>query len=136
ETLGIHKSMVTSALRWLGREKGIPERGAPMAPAWEELRTQIRDRFVRWRLSSFMRFCSANGIAPPEVDERILERFLRYRAQSGMVKGDASGRRLVRTWHSNVGNIRGWPAGGLIPNPIDQNPWAHWRSPMDMMRQG
>src|SRR6516165_7391021 len=27
-------------------------------------------------------------------------------------------------------------ADGLIPNPIDQNPWAHWRSPMDMMRQG
>src|SRR6266478_3107346 len=25
---------------------------------------------------------------------------------------------------------------GLIPNPNDQNPWAHWRSPMDMMRQG
>jgi hypothetical protein len=25
---------------------------------------------------------------------------------------------------------------GLIPSPIDQNPWAHWRSPMDMMRQG
>jgi hypothetical protein len=24
----------------------------------------------------------------------------------------------------------------LIPDPIDQNPWAHWRSPMDMMRQG
>ena len=24
----------------------------------------------------------------------------------------------------------------VIPNPIDQNPWAHWRSPMDMMRQG
>ena len=27
-------------------------------------------------------------------------------------------------------------AAGFIPNPIDQNPWAHWRSPMDMMRQG
>src|SRR5262249_13486178 len=24
----------------------------------------------------------------------------------------------------------------VIPSPIDQNPWAHWRSPMDMMRQG
>ena len=24
----------------------------------------------------------------------------------------------------------------LIPTLIDQNPWAHWRSPMDMMRQG
>ena len=24
----------------------------------------------------------------------------------------------------------------LIPSPIDQNPWAQSRSPMDMMRQG
>ncbi|OAN54420.1 hypothetical protein A6A05_08650 [Magnetospirillum moscoviense] len=24
----------------------------------------------------------------------------------------------------------------LIPSPIDQNPCAHWRSPMDMMVQG
>jgi len=29
-----------------------------------------------------------------------------------------------------------WTQVPLIPNPIDQNPWAHWRSPMDMMRQG
>jgi hypothetical protein len=25
---------------------------------------------------------------------------------------------------------------GVIPSPIDQNPCAHWRMPMDMMRQG
>jgi integrase len=24
----------------------------------------------------------------------------------------------------------------LIPKGVDQNPWAHWRSPRDMMRQG
>ena len=24
----------------------------------------------------------------------------------------------------------------VIPSPTDQNPWAHWRNPMDMMRQG
>src|SRR5215472_18308379 len=24
---------------------------------------------------------------------------------------------------------RGGSAAGVIPNPIDQNPWAHWRSP-------
>src|SRR5262249_55659192 len=60
-----------------------------------------------------MRFCSASGIAPAEVDEVVLERFLRYRAQSGTVGGDASGRRLARTWNSNVGIIRGWPAHRL-----------------------
>jgi hypothetical protein len=32
--------------------------------------------------------------------------------------------------------FRQYKAGGIITNPIDQNPWAHWRSPMDMMRQG
>ena len=25
---------------------------------------------------------------------------------------------------------------GIIPNPVDQNPCAHWRNPMDMMHQG
>ena len=43
-------------------------------------------------------------------------------------------------WHwllnSDIPSYLGGAVGGLIPNPIDQNPWAHWRSPMDMMRQG
>jgi len=33
-------------------------------------------------------------------------------------------------------SIRAAQGEQVIPNPIDQNPWAHWRSPMDMMRQG
>jgi hypothetical protein len=28
------------------------------------------------------------------------------------------------------------PKRPLIPSIIDQNPCAHWRKPMDMMRQG
>ena len=24
----------------------------------------------------------------------------------------------------------------IIPRLLDQNPWAHWRSPIDMMRHG
>src|SRR5215472_15881038 len=104
KTLQNHKSNVRSALRWLAREKGIPKHGAPLTPAWEELRAQIKDRFVRWRLSSFMRFCSANGVAPAEVDEAVVHGFKAYRAQSGMTADDASGRRLVRAWNSNVGH--------------------------------
>jgi hypothetical protein len=29
-----------------------------------------------------------------------------------------------------------WWRGPLIPSPIDQNRYAHWRNPMDMIRQG
>ena len=97
KTLRNHKSNVKSALLWLAREKRIPQHGAPLAPAWEALRSQIKDPYVRWRLSSFMRFCSASGVAPAEVDESILARFKLYRAQFGTPAGDASGRRLVRT---------------------------------------
>jgi len=143
KTLRNHKSNVKSALRWLARERGVPEHGAPLMAAWEELRAQISDRFVRWRLSSFMRFCSANGIAPAEVDEVILGRFLGYRAQSGRPADDRSGRRLVRAWNSNVGNIRGWPVRWLREpgvKPTTDLPWEEFpeglRRDVDQYLQG
>src|SRR5215471_5796211 len=143
KTLQNHKSNVRSALRWLAQEKGIPRHGAPLTPAWEGLRARIKDRFVRWRQSSFMRFCSANGIAPAEVDEIIVERFKRYRAQSGMATDDASGRRLVRAWNSNVGIIQGWPARRLrkpAVKPTTELPWAEFperfRRDVDQYLQG
>src|SRR5262245_44459997 len=143
KTLRNHKSNVKSALLWLAREKGIPEHGAPLTPAWEGLRAEIKDRFVRWRLSSFMRFCSANGIAPAEVDELTVERFKGYRAQSGRPTDDASGRRLVRAWNSNVGIIRGWPARPLTEPAVKATtelPWTQFpkgfRRDVDQYLQG
>jgi hypothetical protein len=143
KTLRNHKSNVKSALLWLAREKGTPAHGAPLTLAWEELRARIKDRFARWRLSSFMRFCSASGIAPAEVDEIVLERFMGYRAQSGIATDDASGRRLVRAWNSNVGNIRGWPARRLrerAVKPTTDLPWEEFpegfRRDVDRYLQG
>jgi Phage integrase family len=143
KTLRNHKSSVRSALRWLAREKGIPQHGAPLTAAWADLQAQISNRFVRWRLSSFMRFCSANGIEPAEVGEIIVERFKRYRAQSGMATDDASGHRLVRAWNSNVGNIQGWPARQLrepAVKPTTELPWAQFpegfRRDVDQYLQG
>jgi hypothetical protein len=143
KTLRNHKSNVKSALRWLAREKGIPEHGAPLAPAWEKLRARIKDRFIRWRLSSLMRFCSANRIAPDEVDEAVIDRFKSYRAQSGTAADDSSGRRLVRAWNSNIGNIRGWPARRLrqpAVKPITDLPWTEFpvgfRRDVDQYLQG
>jgi hypothetical protein len=143
KTLRNHKSNVKSALLWLAREKRIPRHGAPLTPAWEVLRAQIKDRFVRWRLSSFMRFCSASGIAPADVDELVVERFKGYRAQSGTSTDDASGRRLARAWNSNVGRIRGWPARWLrepAVKPLTGLPWAEFpeglRRDVDQYLQG
>jgi Phage integrase family len=129
KTLRNHKSNVRSALLWLAREKGLPAHGAPLTPAWVELRAHVQDGFVRWRLSSFMRFCSANGIAPAEVDELVVERFKDYRAHSGTPTDDGSGRRLVRAWNSNVGHIQGWPERRLTEpavKPFTEVPWTEF----------
>src|SRR6266481_6103949 len=67
KTLQNHKSNAKSALLWLARERGIPEHGAPLTPAWEELRGKIRDSLIRSRLSSLMRFCSVTNIWPTDV---------------------------------------------------------------------
>jgi integrase len=110
KTLQNHKSNVKRALFWLAREKGVPEHGAPLTPAWSELRGRVTDRLVRWRLSSLMRFCSANKIAPMAVDEAVVDRLIEYRAKIGKPSDDAFRRLLARAWNANIGKIEGWPA--------------------------
>ena len=98
KTLQNHKSNTKSALLWLAREKGIPRHGAPLTPAWEELRAKLNDGIARSKLSSFMHFCSGSGIAPAEVDEP-------WSTASWII---AVGSESLSTMHSGVC----WPARG------------------------
>jgi integrase len=109
KTLRNHRSNAKSALLWLAREKGVPEHGAPLTSLWQDLWSEIGDALVRSRLSSLMRFCSANKIAPAEVDEAVLDRFMDYRSRTGSCSDDAFRRLLARAWNANVGTIPGWP---------------------------
>src|SRR5215831_3731917 len=52
-----------------------------------------------------------------------------YRSKGGLEISDSAD----FDWNQHHASCR---SRNLIPNPIDQNPWAHWHSPMDMMRQG
>jgi hypothetical protein len=106
KTLANHKSNTKSALVWLAREKGVPEHGAPLTDAWEELKSKIKDALVRYRLSSFMRFCSANGIAPQQVDETTVDRFMGYRFRCGKPADTAFRRLMARAWNRICRNGR------------------------------
>jgi integrase len=118
KTVQNHKSNTKSALLWLAREKGIPRAGAPLTPAWEDLRAKLNGGIARSKLSSFMRFCSASSIAPSDVDDAVIERFVEYRAQMGKPGNDAFRRRLARAWNVNVGTVPGWPARRLVEPPV------------------
>jgi len=118
KTLQNHKSNTKSALLWLAWEKGIPEHGAPLSPAWEALRGRIRCNLVRWRLSSFMRFCSATDVGPAAVDDAAVDAFMEYRSRTGKPANDALRRLLARAWNANVGAIPGWPVCHLLEPPV------------------
>jgi hypothetical protein len=114
KTVMNHRSNAKGALLYLAREKGIPEHGAPLAAAWVELRAKVKDALIRSRLSSFIRYCSANGIAPEEVDEIAVDRFIDYRARCSNPADVAFRRLLARAWNANFANIPGWPKLRLV----------------------
>lgn len=114
KTLQNHKSNAKSALLWLAREKGIPGHGTPLTAAWEDLRAEVNDGVARSRLSSFMRYCSANNISPAEVDEGAVDSFVSYRSRCGKPADEAFRRMFARAWNANVGTIPGWPASRLM----------------------
>src|SRR5262249_11354104 len=62
KTVQNHRSNVKSALRWLARERGIPEHGAPLAQGWEHLRARISDRLGRPRPSPVQRCSPSNEL--------------------------------------------------------------------------
>jgi hypothetical protein len=113
KTLRNHKSNAKTALLWLAQHHG-----APLDPAWEDLRAEIRNGVARSRLSSLMRFCSANDFAPAAVDEAVIERFLHYRARCGTAADNAFRRLLARAWNANIGTISGWPLRQLREPPV------------------
>jgi hypothetical protein len=128
KTLANHKSNAKAALLWLAREKRIPEHGAPLSAAWEMLRKQIDGGLVRSRLSSLMRYCSANGIAPAGLDEAVIEQFMAYRSRCAKPADDAFRRLLGRAWNRNVGTIPGWPERRLIEPPVKSAVDIEWEA--------
>jgi integrase len=127
KTLQNHKSNAKSALLWLAREKAIPEHGAPLTSAWQKLWSEIGNALVRSRLSSLMRFCSANNIAPNEVDEAVLDRFMDYRSRTGKSSDNAFRRLLARAWNANIGILPGWPLRKLVVPPAKPAVEQEWK---------
>jgi hypothetical protein len=109
-----HPSNVKRALLYLSQEKGIAEHGAPLTADWEALRAQVGDNLIRSRLSSFIRYCSANKISPQEVDDSVVDKFVQYRSRCGKPADDAFRRLLAKARNASVETIPDWPKQKLV----------------------
>ena len=128
KTLANHKSNAKRALLWLVRENDVPEHGAPLSPCWNALWREIGNTRARYRLSSLIRYCSANSLTPADIDEAVVDRLMDYRRRCGMRADGAFRRLMARAWNSNIGVVRGWPARRLVEPPAKKQVELDWQS--------
>jgi integrase len=128
KTLANIKSNAKAALLWFRREEGLGTNGVEMTPAWRQLHQALTGASTRYRLAPLMRFCSAMGIAPAEVDEDVLGRCLRHRESTSTRAGDLAARRIIaKLWNGSVGRVEGWPSQTLEIPPLKRRGGLAWQ---------
>lgn len=118
KTLSNHRSNVRAALRWFGKEQGVPQRGARLSPEWARFLQQL-ERSIRQRLYNLARYCSARCIGPTSVDDTFFDEYWRYRAENtGRATNNTTKRFMVRAWNGCLAAIDGLPLQRLTEPPI------------------
>ena len=127
KTLANHKSNIRAALRWLAKQHPVPRHGMRLSADWAALRDRIDNRHSRARLSNLMRYCAARGIRPGSVNDKVVDEYWRYRAETATLVSDNSAlRRMARTWNACAGGMNGWPLQRLTEPPIKAKAGLAW----------
>jgi hypothetical protein len=127
KTLANHKSNAKVALTWFRKDHDLPLRGTPLWPEWQQLRRRLTDRSRLAKLSGFLRYCSFKNISPPQVDEAVLDDYMRYRAETTALAANNKARRAIaRAWNASL-SIEGWPPQRLIEPPIAKHAGIPWQ---------
>ena len=119
KTLANHKSNVRAALLWFAEEKNLPKSGVPLMPAWAALMGRVADLNRRKRLSGLARYCSAAKTVPGDVNEEVLDKYMRYRGETTRLAANKAARRVIaRAWNACVAEIKEWPKHGPLIEPL------------------
>jgi hypothetical protein len=134
-TAANHKSNARAALSWFEIDNPAPKRGAPLTSDWIALWQSIADGRLRTRLSSLIKYLSAQGIAPDQTGEAELDAFMTYRAQHTRLDFRvAERRRVVRAWNTCSTQVRGWPKNHLIVPPDGRSNGPVWEDFPETLR--
>ena len=126
KTLANHKSNAKAALFWFRGEQGLPHRGTPLKPEWQQLRRCLKDLSRLGKLSGLIRYCSLEGIAPNAVDQAVIDAYMAYRRETTALAVDNKARRAVaRAWNASR-VIEGWPQQELIEPPLKAKEGPRW----------
>ena len=98
---------------------------APLSPKWEALWNAIHNKHDRWKLSRFMRYCSALQIGPDQVgDETVLSFRQILREETLTNRPDHAVSQMVKTWNRLRETVPAWPDIELKRPPGKREPWT------------
>src|SRR5450759_506686 len=118
KTLANHRANVRATLRWFGREHDVPQQGARLSAEWASFRDNM-DKPTRARLYSLIRYCSARGVPPSAVNDKIFDDYWRYRTETTALASNNTARRfMARAWNACAVAIDGWPLRRITEPPI------------------
>jgi len=129
KTFANHKANTRAAVFWFAGENNLPKTGAPLMPVWAGLITKIEDRNRRRRVSGLVRYCSAAGITPENVNEEVLDKYMHYRAETTRLAANLAARRVIaRAWNASIKDVKDWPKQRLIEPPVRPLTMMAWES--------
>jgi integrase len=103
-------SLTRAALKLTGLAFVPGRYSEPLAPVWADLFCLLNGRRERFGLSRFARYCGIHGIAPNEVDDRVLGQFLQDLEGGGIInKPRAIHRTTCHLWNQVAASIPSWP---------------------------
>jgi integrase len=96
-----------------------------LQPTWASLVRAMTDDKAWIRLRAFLRYCSARGIEPGDVDDTVLAGYLDHLRQAD-IRGTARDtvRRVARAWNKASETMPGWPAQRLAPPPAEPRQYS------------
>jgi integrase len=90
----------------------------PLAPAWAALAVALPGRYQQAMLSRLMRWASAEGIDPGQLDQAAVDRFgTALMCDSFLENPRSCWQRTVNAWNAAVAEVPGWPQQPLVPPP-------------------
>src|SRR4051812_15113675 len=130
-------SLIGKALEWAGLASMSGHYQAPFAPEWQQHWDQLPagKTAMRMQLSRLLHFCSAQAIAPMDVNDEVLTAFHEALITESIVdlpyeiyRGSA------RSWNNALETIPGWPQQRLtVPSRqrLFTMPWSTYPSSLE-----
>jgi hypothetical protein len=104
------RSDALAALRHLGINQSYNTVRGHLSKEWRQLAERLPSKRLSNGLSRFIRYCSAGGIRPGEVDDSVVDGFV-FALREGTFVRNVKGvhRRTTHLWNEAAATIEGWP---------------------------